>query len=244
MKFHIEHQSSYSRGELLLRTFFGIFYIMLPHAIALMVMGIVGMFMRLIAFWVILFTGKYPRNFFDFNVGLLRWNLRVNARFYNLCDGYPAFGVNGEDDKVTLEVPYPEKLSIGDLLLKSLLPIILVPHIFVLIFMSIGVAVVNSIAFWMILITGKYPESLHNFVVGVFRWQTRLSIYMSMMSDKYPPYSGQPTEAELALNTATGSLTNDNAYVAEEIAKLDQLFTNGTITFEEFEKRKQQLLNG
>ena len=93
MKLTIQHQESYSRGELLLRTFFGWIYIIIPHAFILLFVSLWGAILQFVAFWVILFTGRYPQSMFEFQVGLMKWNLRVSARLYNISDGYPAFGL-------------------------------------------------------------------------------------------------------------------------------------------------------
>lgn len=107
MKLKVKHQESYSRLELLLRFFFGFFYIIIPHAFLLIFVGIWAAILRFIAFWVVLFTGKYPKSMFEFQVGLLRWNLRLSARIYNVSDGYPAFGIKGTDEYTQFEVEYP-----------------------------------------------------------------------------------------------------------------------------------------
>ena len=104
MKLTIKHQDSYSRGELLLRAFFGIFYIALPHGFILMFLGLWGAILGFISWWVILFTGRYPQSFFEFQVKLIRWRIRVNARMLNLVDGYPAFGLNATDDQTDFQM--------------------------------------------------------------------------------------------------------------------------------------------
>ena len=191
--FDIVHQDSYSRGQLLLRTFFGFFYIMIPHAFLLWFMTIASLFLKFIAWWVVLFTAKYPKSFFEFQLGLLKWSTRVSARMLNLVDGYPSFGLNGVDDKTTVHVAYPETLSRGTLLLRAFFGFIYVyiPHGICLLFRFIGLYFVVLIAWWAILIMGKYPKGMHNYVVGTFRWMMRLNIYMSFMTDKYPPFSGK-----------------------------------------------------
>ena len=119
MTFNIKHAESLSRGELLLRSFFGLFYIYLPHGFVLLFMGLWGAILGFIAWWMILFTGRYPQSFFEYQVGLQRWQMRVNARYFNLTDGYPAFGIDSKDEVITFEVPYPEKLSRGMLLVRA-----------------------------------------------------------------------------------------------------------------------------
>ena len=193
MKLTIKHQESYSRGELILRSLFGFLYIMLPHVFLLMFVQIWAMIVTFIAWWAILFTGRYPQSFFEFMVGLFRWSLRVNARIYNLSDDYPAFGINATDEYTSLEVEYPESLSRGHLLLKSFLGAFycVLPHAFVLYFRMIWGMILSFLAFWVVLFTGEYPKNWHEFNVGTIRWSTRLNLYMNFMTDEYPPFSGQ-----------------------------------------------------
>ena len=198
MNFTIKHQDTYSRGELLLRSFFGAFYLIAPHLFLLVFLSIASIFIGFIAFWVILFTGKYPKEMYDFQVKFIRWNLRVNARILNLSDGYPAFGLNAKDENVTFEMEYPKSLSRGNLLLKTFLGIfyIIIPHLFVLSFRIIGVYFVIIIAWWAVLFTGKYPKGMFDFMVGTLRWELRFNLYIHNMTDTYPPFTGRVLENE------------------------------------------------
>ncbi len=94
---------------------------------------------------------------------------------------------------VTFKVDYPEKLSRGTLLLKVFFGWLYVgiPHGIALFFYGIGVGVVQFIAFWAILFTGKFPKGMFDFVVGYARWSNNLTAYMSFMRDEYPPFSGK-----------------------------------------------------
>lgn len=137
--------------------------------------------------------GKISKVVFDFQLGLLKWSTRVSARMLNLVDGYPSFGLSGIDDRTNVHVAYPETLSRGTLLLRAFFGFIYVyiPHGICLLFRFIGLYFVVLIAWWAILIVGKYPKVIHNYVVGTFRWIMRLNIYMKFMTDKYPPFSGK-----------------------------------------------------
>lgn len=193
MKFEIKHQESYSRGELLLRNFFGFIYILIPHMFLLLFMGLWGSILSFISFWAILFTGKYPESFFEYQVGLIKWQTRVSARTYNLSDGYPSFGINGEDEFTNVEIEYPESISRGLTLVRLFFGTIyvLIPHGFMLFFRSIGTMFLMFLAFWAVLFTGKYPASWHSFNVGTLRWSIRVGLYLGNMSDTYPPFSGK-----------------------------------------------------
>ncbi|MBE0674504.1 MAG: DUF4389 domain-containing protein [Bacteroidales bacterium] len=199
MKLKVKMQESYSRLELLLRTIFGFFYIMLPHGFILFFVGIWGAILQFVAFWIVLFTGKYPQSMFEFQTGLLRWNLRLSARMYNVSDGYPSFGVNGTDEYTTLEVEYPERISRLLLLLRTFFGIFFVylPHMFILFFRSIATGFLVFISWWIVLFTGKFPESFHNWIVGQLRWGMRISLYMQFMTDTYPAFTGDELPEEV-----------------------------------------------
>ena len=199
MKLDITYQEKYSRGELLLRTFFGWIYIALPHMFVLLFMSLWGAILQFVAFWIILFTGRYPESMFEFQSGLMKWSLRVTARLYNVSDGYPAFGIKSTDDLTSLEIPYPEKVSRGLTLVRMLFGIfyVYIPHMFILYFRAIWVGLQMFIAWWMVLITAEYPKSMHEWVVGQIRWQMRVSIYMMYMTDTYPPFTGDELPEEV-----------------------------------------------
>src|SRR5258706_10940633 len=126
MTLNIKHAESLSRGELLLRTIFGFIYIYLPHGFLLIFVGLWGAVLGFISWWAILFTGRYPQSFFEYQVGLLRWTLRVRARQFNLTDGYPAFGIDSKDEAINLDIEYPASLSRGTLLLKAIFGVVYV----------------------------------------------------------------------------------------------------------------------
>ncbi|MBL7833847.1 MAG: DUF4389 domain-containing protein [Cyclobacteriaceae bacterium] len=191
MTYDIKYAESQSRGELLLRTFFGLIYMYLPHAFILFFLGLWGAILGFISFWIILFTGRYPQSFFEYQVKLIRWQARLSARQLNLIDGYPAFGLDTVDEKVIVDIPYPEKLSRGTLLLKTFFGwlYVAIPHGFALFFLVIGAYVVLFLGWWIILFTGKLPQGFHNYLVGILRWGQRVNLYMANMTDEYPPFS-------------------------------------------------------
>jgi hypothetical protein len=202
MRIYINYQDSYSRGELLLRTFFGIFYIQIPHFFVLYFLFIGALFVNFIAFWAILFTGKYPRGMWNFMLNLQRWVLRLNASTNNLTDGYPAFGLKAQDPNSGIELEYPESLSRGMLIVRLLFGFfyVLIPHGICLLFLQLAAIFVRIIAWWAVLITGKYPKGMHDFLVGVIRWAVRVNLYYYNLTDTYPPFSLSET------STSSGAL--------------------------------------
>jgi hypothetical protein len=193
MKLTITHQESYSRGELLLRTFFGWLYIGIPHGFLMFFVGIWSAILGFLTFWVVLFTGNFPENWFNFQIKFQNWSLRLQATLSNLVDGYPAIGVGGESETVKLEVERPEKVNQGLVILRVLFGwiYVMIPHGFCLFFRMIGTGVLMFLAWWAVLFTGNYPERWHAFNAGTLRWATRINLYMGFFNDDYPPFSGK-----------------------------------------------------
>ncbi len=191
MKLIIEHQEGYSRGELLLRTFLGAFYIVLPHALVLLFVSFWDAVLTFVKFWVVLFTGKIPQNIFDFQLGLINWGARLNASITNLVDGYPQFGIKARADNARVEFENPESVNRGLVIVRALFGpfYVLIPHAFVLFFRQIWGGILSALAWWVVLFTGKYPVSWHTFMVGTMRWSLRVNLYMGYYTDEYPSFS-------------------------------------------------------
>ena len=195
VKFGINYPESLSRGLLLLRTFFGSIYVGIPHGFMLGFYGIGASFVMFIAWWAVLFTGKYPEGMFRFVEGYYRWALRYIAYMLFMTDQYPPFSSDANPpgySALEFHIDYPETLSRGTLLLRTFFGSIYVgiPHGFMLGFYAIGVAFVIFIAWWAVLFTGKYPEGMFRFVEKYYRWWLRFGTYMSFMTDQYPPFNG------------------------------------------------------
>ena len=89
--FDVEYPEKLSRGWVVLKMLFGWLYVGIPHGIVLWLYGIAVGIVTFIAFWVILFTGKFPRGMYDFVVGYMRWSLNVGVYLSLLRDEYPPF---------------------------------------------------------------------------------------------------------------------------------------------------------
>ena len=135
---------------------------------------------------MLLFRKKYPRWWFDWNLNLTRFLMRVSVYSQLLRDEYPS---TDEEQAVHVDFPYPDasQLSRGLPVVKWFLAI---PHWIVLYFLWIGAAVCIIIAWFAILFTGRYPRGMFNFVVGVNRWTLRVDAYaILLITDRYPPFS-------------------------------------------------------
>jgi uncharacterized protein DUF4389 len=179
----------------------------IPHYVILVFLWIALLATTVVAFFAILFTGRYPRALFDFNVGVLRWSWRVGPYAYSALgtDRYPPFTLRDVADyPARLEVDYPQSLSRGLVLVKWWL--LAIPHyLIVAVFADTGWALWGRGDGWMfvppgglifllvliaaviLLFTASYPKAIYDFVLGMNRWVFRVAGYCLLMTDRYPP---------------------------------------------------------
>jgi hypothetical protein len=136
---------------------------------------------------MLLFRQKYPRWWFDWNVNLANFSYRVTSYLLLLRDEYPS---TDEEQAIHLTIPYPDARQDLNRWLPLVKWFLAIPHYIVLFFLSIAAFVCVVIAWFAILITGRYPRSLFDFVVGVLRWTLRVTAYAFLLvTDRYPPFS-------------------------------------------------------
>jgi len=192
LSFQAEHSETLSPALWLVKWF-----LLIPHLIVLgcLWMGFVCSWgLSLVA---ILFTGRYPRGLFEYNVGVLRWTWRVGFYGYQALgtDKYPPFTLRAGGYPADLDIPYPEKLSRRLALVKWWL--LAIPH-YVIVGVLLGgiglhwgglVLILTLFAGVMLLFTSRYPVDLFKIIVGANRWSFRVLAYAALMTDRYPPFS-------------------------------------------------------
>lgn len=160
-----------------------------PHYPILIGLYLVYPLVVLAAGIAILCTGRYPRPLFDFNVGVLRWSWRVmNYRFpMNTTDQYPPFTLKPRADYPgDLQVDYPEQLSRGAVLVKWWL--LALPQIIMCWAMEAPLQVLCVISAVRLLVRGTVSQGMFDFLMGMVRWRYRVAVYVSLMTDEYPPF--------------------------------------------------------
>jgi len=182
--------------------------LVIPHLVILFFLWIGLLATTVVAFFAILFTGRYPRSLFEFNVGVLRWSWRVGFYSYSALgtDQYPPFTLQDVPDyPARLEVEYPQELSRGLALVKWWL--LAIPHyLIVAVFLDTGWTVWSTDGPWqavsfgglitlmvliaavVLLFTARYPKPIYDFVLGMNRWVFRVAAYALLMTDHYPPF--------------------------------------------------------
>ncbi len=180
----------------------------IPHFVVLAFLWIAFFVLSVAAFFAILFTGRYPRGIFEFNLGVLRWTWRVAFYSYGALgsDRYPPFTLGAATDyPATLDVAYPGELSRGLVLVKWWL--LVLPHYLILGLLLSGgwfafdggdderwgdapglIGLLVLFAGVALLFTTRYPRSIFDLVLGLDRWVARVVAYAALMTDVYPPF--------------------------------------------------------
>ena len=149
--------------------------------------GGIGTGLFLATLLMILFRRRYPRWWFDFALELARFGARVGAYVALLTDQYPS---TVEEQTVHLDIDYPDVERDLNRWLPLVKWLLVIPHLFVLVFLSIAAFFAVVFAWFAILFTGRYPRGLFDFVVGVGRWWLRVEAYaLLLVTDRYPPFA-------------------------------------------------------
>jgi hypothetical protein len=179
--FEVDYERKHSRLLLFFR-----WLLIIPNLIVSLVPLIVSAVLTPVAALVVIVTRRYPKALFVFNVGAMRWYLRVTAYLYLLTDRYPPFSLADDPDHpVHYRVDYPGSVARWRPLLAWLvaLPVTLVAGV-----LSYVLAVVMLLVFFAILVTGRFPQGLFGLTVGILRLSARANAYAAFQVTTYPPF--------------------------------------------------------
>jgi len=193
--------------------------LLIPHFVCLVFLWIGFVLATIAAFFVLLFTGRYPRGLFDYNVGVLRWTWRVGFYGYAALgsDRYPPFTLREvRDYPARLAVDYPDHQRRG-------LPLIgwwllgIPQYAIAGLLGGGGFSLVNRYAFGgvigalicvaavLLLFKDRYPHDLFDVIMGFNRWVVRVGVYGALMTPDYPPFRLDPGPRETVSQASPGS---------------------------------------
>jgi hypothetical protein len=148
--------------------------------------GAAGGILFLATVVMLVFRQKYPGWWFDWNVSLTAFGMRVVAYLALLRDEYPS---TDEEQAVHVAVGYPDAKNELNRWLPLVKWLLVIPHLIVLALLAVAAVACVIIAWFAILVTGHYPRGLFDFVVGVLRWWLRVAAYAFLLTtDRYPPF--------------------------------------------------------
>ena len=162
----------------------------IPQFVVVYLLALVERALALLSFFLVLFTRRIPDSIFNFRVMTYRYQWRVTTFALFMRDEYPpfSFATSAADDGIDtarLSIQPPGEMNRWLPLVKWILAI---PHYIVLVVLGIGAFFVWIITFFAVVITGRYPQALRDYMVGVARWGYRVNAYVLFMTDEYPPF--------------------------------------------------------
>lgn len=148
-------------------------------------LGVAVTFAAIIAWLGIVVTARHPDALWRLGSWYLKWRVRATAYLTLLRDEYPPFGQGAYPVAVELTKPAEPR----DRLTVAVRLLLAIPHLFALWVLGIAWALTTAVAWVAILFTGRYPETLYGFAIGVLAWSVRVEAYMLLLRDEYPPFT-------------------------------------------------------
>jgi lysylphosphatidylglycerol synthetase-like protein (DUF2156 family) len=149
------------------------------------ILGGVAALAAILAWFAIVITGRHPNALWRLAAFYFRWRVRALAYMTLLRDEYPPFG----DDPYPAQLVLPAPDEPRDRLAVFLRLLLALPHLVLLGILGLMWAFTTALAWAAILLTGRFPEMLYGFGLGVLAWSTRVEAYVLLLRDEYPPFS-------------------------------------------------------
>ena len=193
----VAYEVDYAEQRSRLTTFFRLILV-IPWAIVGIFWGLAALVCIVLAWFAIVFTGRYPQALYDLNAKVLRYFTRVNGFALLMTDAWPSFG--GEADPA-----YPVRAVIAPPLAsynrwKTLFRIILlIPIVIALYFVQLVSRAISVLAWLVIVVMGRLPRGIFDVMRFTLAYETRATAYHWLMTETYPPFS---PDYEAATSTA------------------------------------------
>jgi hypothetical protein len=165
----------------------------IPHLLVVEALQGVAQALAVISWFAILFTGRLPAGIARFQAMYVRYTIRTATYTGFLREEYPPFTLDttttdpGDDPRVQVDVD--PQIEDRNRLTTGFRLVLVIPHAIALALLAIALAVVAIIGFFAVLFTGRWPEALRTFALGVGRWWLRVQAYLLLLTDDYPPFT-------------------------------------------------------
>jgi hypothetical protein len=178
----------------------------IPWMILGSIYGLAAGVVAFIAWFALLFTGRYPQGLYDFNAGVLRFIGRTNAFFYLQTEDWPSFGLE-EDDAYPVRVEVDPPLPQYNRWKVFFRLILAFPVYFMLYLIPYILLLASAVAWFHIVFMGRSSGGIHNALTLGNVYQLRSTAYFLLMTETIPPVSDQAPAGNLSAPppAATGS---------------------------------------
>jgi hypothetical protein len=193
MSYPVTFEVDYVERRNRLTAFFRLLLV-IPVAIWLYILAIVGYVVIVIAWFAIVITGRYPRGLYDFVAGVTRMLARVTAYAALLTDPYPPFGL-GDDPSYPVRMEFAGPLERYSRLKTFFRPLLAIPIVILRYVMNLLLEVGAFAAWVVIVITGKLPRGLFDLMVLANSYTARSDAYLFLLTETYPPFQDEQTRA-------------------------------------------------
>jgi hypothetical protein len=165
----------------------------IPHYVVLYALGVVSEVVAIISWFAILFTGKLPEGLAGIQHLYIRYSNRTYAYAAFFREEYPPFTFDttapDPGDHPGVRTEFTPQYEDRNRLTVAFRFILVIPHAIVLAVLALVAYICVIIGVFVVLFTGQWSAGLRDFVVGVFRWGTRVNAYILLLTDEYPPFS-------------------------------------------------------
>ena len=186
MSYPVALEVDYVAKRSRLTTFFRILLV-IPLEIVALVYGIGALLAVVAAWFVLLFTGRWPAGLYEFVGGVLRFTMRLHAYTFLAVDKYPPFALAPDDSYPVRVRVAPPQASYSRL--KVLLRILyVIPAYIIAYVLTIFSELIAIVAWFVIVIIGKQPAGLQNALVFCLKYVTGASALMFLLTETYPPF--------------------------------------------------------
>jgi hypothetical protein len=190
----VTFEADYVEQRSRLTTFFRLL-LAIPHLLIVAFWGLAVFFGVIVAWFALLFTGRWPLGLYMFTANFLKYFTRVSGYCWLLTDPYPPFpsGVNDEPD-------YPVRLNVAAPLaeysrLKVLLRIFYIIPAYILVYvLGIVLEIIGFVAWLVIVVTGKQPKGLQDILRLCVSYTARAYALFLLVTETYPPFSDDQAE--------------------------------------------------
>lgn len=188
----VSYEADYVRDRDRLTVFFRII-IAIPWYIVNAIYVFAAQVVAIIAWFALVFSGRYPEWAYNFNAGVLRFSTRYNAWVGLQVDAFPPFGI-GPDPTYPVRLQIAPRAETQSRLTAFFRIFLAIPLILLSLPMVLLHFAAAHVAWLTIVFRGYQPAGVHNALAFTNAWNARYVGYLLLLRDEYPPVGDEPVQ--------------------------------------------------